>query len=574
LLVPLNAFLLRSKATPVTSLTDKQEYSIITLMWDGEAWLPVGEDERGLLEAAVSGDVLMVLLARPSGMPNWQRFIQREVALLPFPAASTSFGVVVFCAVKDASTEVLRWVAWCFGSGSRALKRSAQDPRFGLSIALNLIADANNPAKGSVSDPRRGRGPQFRELRYRTTAPYFQQTGHRAARDIPVEGFRIDRLSDLVAGVGGRSDTDLATSIFGSRSIRFRKDVESIAALAALSDEIIKISASQSYRKNFAWVDNIQPVEDDATVDRLTATLLADLLAEPIPPNIDAILPDDLVDPDDERSIGFILYPGERQAAASRTNLTVNMVAQLLRRSGDPLLALDSNIRFLDDAHRELGSVRLLECICADLQIEGEVYIAYEGDYYKVARSFIEQIDEQLGLLPLSTLTFPAYPGKTEPQYLDRIRSDHSDDFIVLDRQLLRVEGESGVEACDLVSASGALIHVKRKGKSSTLSHLFLQVTNSCELLRRSGEANRQLSELVAANAATPDLAEKVRAIHDSRIRGLGLEVVFAFMGDWRGRDITSLPLFSRISLVQEARRVANLGFDPTIALIGAQGAG
>jgi hypothetical protein len=49
------------------------------------------------------------------------------------------------------------------------------------------------------------------------------------------------------------------------------------------------------------------------------------------------------------------------------------------------------------------------------------------------------------------------------------------------------------------------------------------------------------------------------------------VEVAFAFLGDWRNRTITSLPLFSRISLVTQARRVSNLGYLPTVALISSR---
>jgi hypothetical protein len=44
--------------------------------------------------------------------------------------------------------------------------------------------------------------------------------------------------------------------------------------------------------------------------------------------------------------------------------------------------------------------------------------------------------------------------------------------------------------------------------------------------------------------------------------------VVFAFLGDWRQRTITSLPLFSRVSLVQAARRIGQLGYQPSFKLI------
>jgi hypothetical protein len=44
--------------------------------------------------------------------------------------------------------------------------------------------------------------------------------------------------------------------------------------------------------------------------------------------------------------------------------------------------------------------------------------------------------------------------------------------------------------------------------------------------------------------------------------------VVFAFLGDWRQRTITSLPLFSRVSLVQAARRIGQLGYRPSFKLV------
>jgi uncharacterized protein (TIGR04141 family) len=46
------------------------------------------------------------------------------------------------------------------------------------------------------------------------------------------------------------------------------------------------------------------------------------------------------------------------------------------------------------------------------------------------------------------------------------------------------------------------------------------------------------------------------------------LEVVFAFLGDWQQRTITSLPLFSRVSLVQAARRIGDLGYHVSVKLI------
>src|SRR5439155_24385659 len=97
----------------------------------------------------------------------------------------------------------LRWVAWAFGTGSRALRRKARDPRFGLLVALNLRAVPLLEAASTEGEVSKSPRPRLREMSFRTTSPYVQQTDQRAARDIPLEGFRLDRSSDLVATVGG-----------------------------------------------------------------------------------------------------------------------------------------------------------------------------------------------------------------------------------------------------------------------------------------------------------------------------------------------------------------------------------
>jgi hypothetical protein len=70
------------------------------------------------------------------------------------------------------------------------------------------------------------------------------------------------------------------------------------------------------------------------------------------------------------------------------------------------------------------------------------------------------------------------------------------------------------------VSRSGALVHLKRKGKSSVLSHLFLQAANSCELLRRSARARDELGRLVRAKGCSPTLVDDICRIHTQKLGG------------------------------------------------------
>lgn len=66
------------------------------------------------------------------------------------------------------------------------------------------------------------------------------------------------------------------------------------------------------YRDEFAWVDNITLVKDETTIQRLRTHLAEILAADPHSTGVDAILPDDLLDVGEDRSISAIAFPRER----------------------------------------------------------------------------------------------------------------------------------------------------------------------------------------------------------------------------------------------------------------------
>jgi hypothetical protein len=88
---------------------------------------------------------------------------------------------------KDKNgAELLRWVAWCFGSGSRSLRRAATEPRFGLIAALNAVVEARQ-SSAAIS----GTASTLRRVGLKATGPYHQAAGFRAAYDIRIDAFRI-----------------------------------------------------------------------------------------------------------------------------------------------------------------------------------------------------------------------------------------------------------------------------------------------------------------------------------------------------------------------------------------------
>lgn len=564
--IPLTAFLVRKGVDPLGALLSSAAARVELSNWI-EGRLVSIEFDPEAEERPHQGSVVVALSKRPSGVPPWQRLIEEMLGLPDFGGAGQSRGAIIFCSVEVEGSSDRRWVAWCFGSGSKLISRRATEPRFGLLAALNALVTPLAGNGGSSS-----RAPQLRNLEYRETTPYFQQTGHRAARDIPVDAFRIDRTSDLLSGAGGHTADPVLSDVHGSRSLKFRQSVTSIADLQYLSKIVFERASEERYKEKIGWADNIWPVDDPVVEDELREALLGMLLTSPLPPTLDALIPDDLVAYDDDRSIQYVAYPRERTDKASRITLTPEMLAELAKNSGTGAAssgALDVEMRFLDAGHEFIGSASILECLCVDMEVAGERFIAYDGSFFSVKHEFVESIDAELDRIPISAIGLPCYRGGREDAYIGDVGKELKDEFAVVHESYLSIPGESSVEPCDLVSKSGALIYLKRKGKSQMLSHLFTQVVSACSLLRRFPDARRQLETLVldsgSEHSMTVAACEELKGLEPGTN---GVEVVFAFLGSWRGRGARHLPLLSKIALVNAARRVDLLGQRPSLALV------
>jgi len=567
--LPLTALVLRGGVTPANAFTDSFRGAVDLRLWSAGNLERIEAGDVELAIAARADELVIALLDRPADQPAWQQFLNQALGTSFFTGTSTSRGAILFCPVDSPVGR--RWLAWCFGYGSRALRRAATDSRFGLMVALNALArlpEVSTAAEGARQGPSR---PHLRDMATRSTLGPRHHSSYRAARNVLPEAFPVDRRSQLVRSVGGRSYDPLLGAVRGGRSLAFRRPVELIEEFVALSSEVLERAADNGYKATFGWVDRLTLVDDDDIRQALTEQLANELVTEPVP-DADVMLPDDLLDDDDERAIEFILLPREREASACRKTLTLAAIAAPLKQLTDPMQrarALEQPLRFLDEARREVGTATMLECLAADLTRNSGRYVVDEGDFYRVDASFVEDVNEELRDLPESSVRFLCYHGESEPRYNRLVADADPARFVLLDGQLFRTPGEAGVELCDLLSDTGVLVHVKRKGRSSVLSHLFLQAANSCDLLRRSPPAREQLIQMVQASTTSPDLVDATRAtLAALERRDSGPEITFAFLGDFRTNRIADLPLFSKVSLVQVVRTLGLLGYRTSYKLV------
>ena len=124
-----------------------------------------------------------------------------------------------------------------------------------------------------------------------------------------------------------------------------------------------------------------------------------------------------------------------------------------------------------------------------------------------------------------------------------------------LDRQLARRSVPDPVEICDLLTSDRQLVHVKKRGRSSTLSHLFAQGVTSAELLLDAA-FRAEAHEIV--RAADPSYAD---ALPSDRPAADAYEVVYVFITRSERSSPLTLPFFALVSLRAAARRLRGMGY-------------
>lgn len=548
---PLRCYLLRPDASPVDAVSEAGTKISTAYRVRPE---PQRQQELDSLDAqAALGTVFAVTFSGVSPPPWWVEALSRELDVEAEFAVGglPSRGALVFCAVTDPQDgKSSRWLVWSFGIGSRYLERRRLEPRFGVITALNRIIGED---EGET---------RLRKFQYQQPGAFRQRVGHVAASDTPLGGFRFDRVRDLVAAAGGRP-THKDTEVFGSRNYVYRTEVDPLfGTLAEESASVLRLYRKDNYRRNFAFIDNYLPVDDPDLVQALDNAALDALLHEVH--HVEVWYPDDLIDFNDETSIEYVLLPGERLSTASRTTFTVDFARKAVLNDRDK--GLDTNLRFADADRNEVKTMALRECLTADFIFEDDRYVLTDGTYYLVDSEFLEGIDQHLESVPSwNGEELPDYEGKTEPHWIRKAATGRP--FLVLDRELIQVPGTTPFEPADLLHASGAMLHVKRRSRSSSLAYCFVQASTSAEMLTRheSVAALRAKVEQLAAPHLKYALQASLTALDNNRPE---LPVVITLLSDRPEMGARHLPLIAKLELESSLIRIHQQGFRPYLNFV------
>jgi uncharacterized protein (TIGR04141 family) len=433
-----------------------------------------------------------------------------------------------------------RRFALTFGYGRFLLEPESYEHDFGLRVVLNTV------------EPDR-----IKSIDARTVDELTMHTRRNASRESSFEDFGVDVARDLVRAVSGPPrDESLARNVAGSDSLAISTRAQ-LDELPALCERLLQEYGSEEYRERFPWVDHLRPVKDARQLDQLNDALVADLREG----RLDHVhlAPPEILDP--QRLAGFDYSTRREGGLDTDPRISVYLrtlpgseAISLRRLKSDRIEAYES------EGEQLLGTWSVYRCLVYETyreQSERALFVLTGGDWYRVSTPFEQETVNFVNGLPALELELPdASVGTDEKTYNEEAAT--ATGCLCLDRRLVRVEGRTPIELCDLLSRQRQLVHVKRRGSSSTLSHLFSQGAVSAQLLLSDEAFRRAAHELV--NEVDESFAD---AVPEDPPRASDYEVGYVVItrATPQHQHPLTLPFFSLVNLSMTAKQLQVFGF-------------
>lgn len=481
-----------------------------------------------------------------SSVPAWVGFVQPLLTDQLSGIRSASTSALLLLRTSD------RIFALTFGYGRSLLDLSKIEYQFGLRVALNRI------------DPR-----QIRSLDTKTFEDLVVSTNTQASKSAELPTFGVDISRDILRAVTGEPrDQTFSKRIAGADSLVM--GVKTTASeLPAICDDLLTAFTADAYKSDFGWIDQLALVRDNATIDALN-DLLVEQLRTGATGSTHLAMPEAIDWEDiDEFKIG-----GTRSHVYEDLDLD-----DYLRRLGD-----ERTTTTLENLKSRSVSVRfgrsgnfdkrwnLYQCIVTEQRLDDRLHVLIEGRWFAVSSTLVEEVDAFAAGLPDTRVALPAArAGEIEADYNARLAETSPEHLLKLDARIKRPGGaSSGIEFCDVLSDQGDLIHVKRKSRSATLSHLFAQGGVSASTFINDGVFRTQVRQLIEDEVAADSREAWLRLVPraDETVDRSRYRVTYAVIANSTREGRDWLPFFSKLNLMQQGRQLVTMGFSVAVARV------
>ncbi len=474
--------------------------------------------------------------------PRWKQYVD-ELTTDAIDISDNSSNKAVLLVRIDK-----RIMAVVFGYGRSFLREEYIERNFGFKVALNTI----NPNK-------------MRSINAATVEDMVVTTQRQASYSTSQDEFGLNVTNDIMKGITGEPfDVAYGNHISGKDSLV----VSVFMNLSELKDKLmLYLTAYKGHRYKdigFEWVDNIAEVRDSVLSEALDFEL-ADAISNRNTEHLH-IAPPETTDWD--RVIGFC-YSGIGKRTGEQESYDLNLdLSTYIERIRPGTNVYDKIKRDKLYAMTADGIVFTVSSIYTALvfqtEYEGKNYILCAGSWYQVETSFFELVNNYIRThIPISAIDLPPCEANMYEADYNRKIADENPDYCLMDQYMIAVEnGPKKIEACDIFTKQKQLIHVKNKGQSAQLSHLFAQGKISAECFVGDEQFRRQVCEQTAKKFGSEIFD------YNSKPRSNEYEVIYAIIDDKNSTLVEKLPFFSKVNLMLTAQELDRMHFRCSVCLI------
>jgi len=373
-----------------------------------------------------------------------------------------------------------------------------------------------------------------------------------SSKEVGIENFGFDFETDILKSITAKNE-DGSSTLSGRDSVSIGAAVKIDTLRGFISDLLTKYE-SDAYKEKFAWVDNIAEERDKSIIVRLTQLLIEKVII--LAPCVWLAIPEVIIW---EEVSGFAYTKQRSTRRSPGVRQDIHLKQWFNEVVNDDDVGIDYLKRkkiFLFDVNFDLYKQwPVYHCLNAEIDLDGQKYILNDGSWYLLNTDFVSDVNEFFDLVEDSSVDLPPYGRRKEPEYNSFVATTYANDFDLMDRKMIHIGGgRSSIEFCDLYTKDKQMIHVKKYGGSSVLSHLFQQGVVSGELFISSDSFRSKVNSRLGGDYKLNNV--------DNRPNPAEYEICYAIMSAVPG-DL-HIPFFSKVVMKNAVKRLQTFGYKVT----------
>ena len=355
-----------------------------------------------------------------------------------------------------------------FGHGWQMFKDGVIVERFGIKTTLSIIKE------------------EIKKIEKKNFTNGLKDVSEQLGKVGSVADFGFNVEQDIMKAIVGEPENKelFGKNVVGKDSISLsvKKNVDDVNDLLI---ELYKAYISNKYKNNFDWFDNFSFISDKTLITKLDNKVVEKINDDIKTDVIYWLAIPEIISWEDTKCFKY----SNRKNVMEYQDIAFEDFKNSLNSNQEEILIINIDILKrkkvfqIDTNDNTLDEWPVYKCLYAEIDLNAEKYLLVAGKYYKVNKDYKKKIEDEFSVD--TNFNLPDWSKlKYENVYNTEVATNDPN-FQCLDGGVNRnnLIGKGKIEFADLVKLDKYLIHVKKYGASSVLSHLFSQGLVSATLL-------------------------------------------------------------------------------------------